>query len=149
VIRLVTGSSWTDIETILNFEVSDTAMRSRRDEWIDSQGLLWRRRTREKPDAAGISIGWAIDGATATTTPKSDDSSTPGDYSISTFTNEATSPPPVNPTGSRWACDGSSKLPTSVGPTTTNSDETQDRRGPHSCSSSCSRPSQPRAGEGA
>ena len=34
VIRLVTGSSWTDIEAILDFVVSDTTLRARRDEWI-------------------------------------------------------------------------------------------------------------------
>jgi transposase len=33
-IRLVTGSSWVDIEAILNREVSDTTLRTRRDEWI-------------------------------------------------------------------------------------------------------------------
>lgn len=33
-LRLVTGSSWTDIEAILNFEVSDTTLRGRREEWI-------------------------------------------------------------------------------------------------------------------
>ena len=33
-IRLVTGASWTDIEAILDFEVSDTTLRTRRDEWI-------------------------------------------------------------------------------------------------------------------
>jgi transposase len=36
VIRLVTGSSWTDIEAIMGFEVSDTTLRRRRDEWIDA-----------------------------------------------------------------------------------------------------------------
>lgn len=35
-IRLVTGSSWVDIEAILDFEVSDTTLRSRRDDWIDA-----------------------------------------------------------------------------------------------------------------
>jgi transposase len=35
-IRLVTGSSWTDIEAIMDFEVSDTTLRGRRDEWIDA-----------------------------------------------------------------------------------------------------------------
>lgn len=35
-IRLVTGSSWADIEAILGFEVSDTTLRARRDEWIDA-----------------------------------------------------------------------------------------------------------------
>ena len=35
-IRLVTGSSWVDIEAILNWEVSDTTLRARRDEWIDA-----------------------------------------------------------------------------------------------------------------
>ncbi len=35
-IRLVTGSSWVDIEAIMNFEVSDTTLRRRRDQWIDA-----------------------------------------------------------------------------------------------------------------
>ncbi|MDG2113484.1 MAG: IS5 family transposase, partial [Actinomycetota bacterium] len=35
-IRLVTGSSWTDIEAIMGFEVSDTTLRRRRDEWINA-----------------------------------------------------------------------------------------------------------------
>jgi transposase len=33
-IRLVTGSSWVDIEAILEHKVSDTTLRARRDEWI-------------------------------------------------------------------------------------------------------------------
>jgi transposase len=33
-IRLVTGSSWVDIEAILEHRVSDTTLRTRRDEWI-------------------------------------------------------------------------------------------------------------------
>lgn len=33
-IRLVTGASWTDIEAILEWRVSDTTLRSRRDEWV-------------------------------------------------------------------------------------------------------------------
>jgi len=33
-IRLVTGAAWVDIEAILDFEVSDTTLRTRRDEWI-------------------------------------------------------------------------------------------------------------------
>jgi transposase len=33
-IRLVTGSSWVDIEAILDHQVSDTTLRARRDEWI-------------------------------------------------------------------------------------------------------------------
>jgi hypothetical protein len=33
-IRLVTGASWVDIEAILNYQVSDTTLRARRDEWI-------------------------------------------------------------------------------------------------------------------
>lgn len=33
-IRLVTGASWVDIEQILDRNVSDTTLRSRRDEWI-------------------------------------------------------------------------------------------------------------------
>jgi len=35
-IRLVTGSSWVDIEAILDFAVSDTTLRARRDEWINA-----------------------------------------------------------------------------------------------------------------
>jgi len=35
-IRLVTGSSWVDIEAILDHQVSDTTLRARRDEWIDA-----------------------------------------------------------------------------------------------------------------
>lgn len=35
-IRLVTGSSWVDIEAIMGFTVSDTTLRARRDEWIDA-----------------------------------------------------------------------------------------------------------------
>jgi hypothetical protein len=34
-VRLVTGSSWVDIEAILEHRVSDTTLRARRDEWID------------------------------------------------------------------------------------------------------------------
>lgn len=33
-IRLVTGSSWVDIEAILDHQVSDTTLRARRDQWI-------------------------------------------------------------------------------------------------------------------
>lgn len=33
-IRLVTGASWVDIEAILEHRVSDTTLRTRRDEWI-------------------------------------------------------------------------------------------------------------------
>ncbi len=33
-IRLVIGASWVDIEAILDFAVSDTTLRTRRDEWI-------------------------------------------------------------------------------------------------------------------
>lgn len=108
-IRLVTGSSWVDIEAILGFEVSDTTLRARRDEWIDAgvfeqlatetlagydrivgldlehvaiDGSLHKapcggEGTGKSPvdraklgwkwsvavDAAGIPIGWAIDGA--------------------------------------------------------------------------------------
>ena len=33
-IRLATGASWVDIESILDYAVSDTTLRARRDEWI-------------------------------------------------------------------------------------------------------------------
>lgn len=33
-VRLVTGSSWDTVEAILEYKVSDTTLRSRRDEWI-------------------------------------------------------------------------------------------------------------------
>jgi transposase len=35
-IRLITGSSWEDIEAIMGFVVSDTTLRTRRNEWIDA-----------------------------------------------------------------------------------------------------------------
>ena len=35
-IRLVTGSSWQDIEAIMDFVVSDTTLRARRDLWIEA-----------------------------------------------------------------------------------------------------------------
>lgn len=65
-IRLVTGSSWRDIESILDFEVSDTTLRSRRDEWIDA-GVFDAIR-REAIDAFDRIIGLdltevAIDGS--------------------------------------------------------------------------------------
>lgn len=108
-IRLVTGSSWQDIEAIMDFAVSDTTLRTRRNEWINA-GVFDRLATEaltaydrilgldlehvaldgsihkapcggegtgKNPvdrakigwkwsvavDAAGIPIGWAIDGA--------------------------------------------------------------------------------------
>ena len=36
VVRLVTGCSWEDAERLLDNQVSDTTMRSRRDEWIEA-----------------------------------------------------------------------------------------------------------------
>ena len=33
-IGLVTGASWVDVEAVMGFEVSDTTLRARRDEWI-------------------------------------------------------------------------------------------------------------------
>ena len=107
-IRLVTGCSWEDAERLAPGQVSDTTLRTRRDEWIaagvfdqlvaealagydrmigldlgevsvdgSAQGALWRRGNREEPDRsgqlgwkwslladrAGISIGWATNGA--------------------------------------------------------------------------------------
>lgn len=35
-VRLVTGSSWVDVEAILGHQVSDTTLRTRRDEWINA-----------------------------------------------------------------------------------------------------------------
>ncbi|MDE0238237.1 MAG: IS5 family transposase [bacterium] len=35
-IRLVTGASWTSIEAILEWRVSDTTLRARRDEWVEA-----------------------------------------------------------------------------------------------------------------
>src|SRR3954463_6632897 len=43
-IRLTTGSSWVDIEAILNHQVSDTTLRARRDEWI-AAGVFEQLRT--------------------------------------------------------------------------------------------------------
>jgi hypothetical protein len=74
VIRLVTGSSRTDIETILDYAVSDTTLRRRRDESINA-GVFTELETQARAGydriigldidhvANGIPIGWAIDGA--------------------------------------------------------------------------------------
>jgi hypothetical protein len=74
VIRLVTGSSRTDIETILDYAVSDTTLRRRRDERINA-GVFTELETQARAGcdriigldidhvANGIPIGWAIDGA--------------------------------------------------------------------------------------
>lgn len=35
-IRLITGAAWTTIEMLLDYQVSDTTLRARRDEWIDA-----------------------------------------------------------------------------------------------------------------
>ena len=43
-IRLTTGSSWVDIEAILDHQVSDTTLRARRDEWI-AAGVFDKLRT--------------------------------------------------------------------------------------------------------
>jgi transposase len=43
-IRLTTGSSWVDIEAILDHQVSDTTLRARRDEWI-AAGVFDQLRT--------------------------------------------------------------------------------------------------------
>jgi transposase len=58
-IRLVTGSSWTDIEAIMNFEVSDTTLRRRRDEWIDA-GVFERLETEARTGYDRI-IGLDVD----------------------------------------------------------------------------------------
>lgn len=44
VIRLVTGASWVDIESILDHQVSDTTLRARRDDWI-AAGVFARLET--------------------------------------------------------------------------------------------------------
>ena len=58
-IRLVTGSSWTDIEAIMNFEVSDTTLRRRRDEWIEA-GVFERLETEARTGYDRI-IGLDVD----------------------------------------------------------------------------------------
>ncbi len=35
-IRLTTGSSWEDVEALMEYKVSDTTLRARRDEWIEA-----------------------------------------------------------------------------------------------------------------
>jgi transposase len=58
-IRLVTGSSWTDIEAIMDFEVSDTTLRRRRDEWIGA-GVFDRLETEARAGYDRI-IGLDVD----------------------------------------------------------------------------------------
>ena len=36
IIRLITGSAWTTVEMLMGYEVSDTTLRARRDEWINA-----------------------------------------------------------------------------------------------------------------
>lgn len=43
-VRLVTGASWTSVEAVLEWRVSDTTRRSRRDEWIEA-GVFDRLRS--------------------------------------------------------------------------------------------------------
>jgi transposase len=50
-IRLVTGSSWVDIEAILEHQVSDTTLRARRDEWI-AAGVFETASSAAAPTAA-------------------------------------------------------------------------------------------------
>jgi len=65
-IRLVTGSSWVDIEAILEHRVSDTTLRARRDEWI-AAGVFDQLRdeaTRAFDRIIGLDLSEvAIDGA--------------------------------------------------------------------------------------
>jgi transposase len=65
-IRLVTGSSWVDIEAILEHRVSDTTLRARRDEWI-AAGVFDRLRdeaTRAYDRVVGLDLSEvAIDGS--------------------------------------------------------------------------------------
>jgi len=66
-IRLVTGSSWRDIEAIMGFEVSDTTLRSRRDEWI-AAGVFDRLETEARAaydrilelDLGGVAIDGSL-----------------------------------------------------------------------------------------
>lgn len=58
-IRLVTGASWTDVEAIMGFAVSDTTLRRRRDEWV-AAGVFDRLR-REALDAFDRVIGLDLD----------------------------------------------------------------------------------------
>jgi len=65
-IRLVTGSSWQDIEAIMNFVVSDTTLRARRDEWI-AAGVFERLEAEARAGydrIIGLDLGHvAIDGS--------------------------------------------------------------------------------------
>jgi transposase len=58
-IRLVTGSSWVDIEAILDHTVSDTTLRARRDEWINAG--IFDRLFDQALDAFDRSIGLDLD----------------------------------------------------------------------------------------
>ena len=65
-IRLVTGSSWQDIEAIMDFVVSDTTLRARRDEWI-AAGVFERLEAEARAGydrIIGLDLGHvAIDGS--------------------------------------------------------------------------------------
>ena len=45
VIRLVTGCSWVTVEALLDYQVSDTTLRARRDEWVTAGVFDQLRRT--------------------------------------------------------------------------------------------------------
>ena len=66
-IRLTTGSSWVDIEAILDHRVSDTTLRARRDEWIaagvESSGqpavvTPWSQQSHNMAGLANVRAPW-------------------------------------------------------------------------------------------
>ena len=62
----MTGASWVDIEAIMNFEVSDTTLRARRDEWIAAgvfDQLEAEARAALRPDHRARPDVVAIDGS--------------------------------------------------------------------------------------
>jgi len=58
-LRLITGMSWTSIESVLDHAVSDTTLRTRRDEWIEA-GIFEQLRT-EALNAYDKIIGLELD----------------------------------------------------------------------------------------
>jgi transposase len=65
-IRLTTGSSWEDVEALMEFKVSDTTLRNRRDEWIKAGVFAeLEAETRAGYDRIiGLDLGFvAIDGS--------------------------------------------------------------------------------------
>jgi hypothetical protein len=138
----VTGSSWEDIEAILDHKVSDTTLRTRRDEWIDA-GVFDRLETEALAaydriltlDLEHVSIDGSLHkapcGGEGTGKSPVDRAKLGWKWSVAVdakgipiIRTRLAAYGLVNRIDSPSGCAGSSKQPTQGGPTTANSAET-------------------------